>query len=122
LGKSKGRKMNDKELEIQYRTPSRIGRSFNFITAMLSRFDPNIHDKIKITIVSTSEVEALQQENAKLKERLKDVDVVMSFYSKSWEIGEFEDDLVVRIAGSYDHFVGVHELARKYLEKWGSDE
>jgi predicted nuclease with TOPRIM domain len=104
--------VSDNELKIKYMTPLRRGKSFEFITRALDMFDPKLHEKIKIEIVSMKEIEALEQENAKLKERLKDAESILS------ELNSDFDSMEHSYVGRDSDY---HKRIKAVL-KWGSDE
>ena len=80
-----------------------------------------------------NEVKQLEQENAKLKERLKDAKEVISFYAniKNWVCSGFTNDYVTEFKLEInlddgekfsEAFIRGGKRAREYFKKWGSDE
>jgi hypothetical protein len=78
-----------------------------------------------------NKIKQLEQENAKLKERLKDADSVIEFYATPsvWGIASPSDMTSIDPCDVGDFFhqeIGITsrggKKAREYFKKWGSDE
>ena len=59
-----------KEMRVQYLTGRRLGKSIEQIHSMLARYDKNIHDKIVIEVVPTTQLAEKDKEIQRLGDEL----------------------------------------------------